>query len=57
VDIILHPNKGPHLLEVNTSPSMSDTGLFPKALAHSSISMEEFIDHVISLALKHNIRT
>lgn len=57
VDIILHPTKGPHLLEVNTSPVMSEDAYFQKALKHSSISMEDFIDQVISLALKHNIRS
>ncbi len=57
VDIILHPTKGPHLLEVNTSPSFSKIAPFQKALSHSSLSIESFIDHVISLALKHNIRS
>ncbi len=57
VDIILHPTKGPHLLEVNTSPSFVDGAPFQKALKHSSLSIEEFIDHVLSLALTNNIRS
>ena len=52
-DIIIHPTRGMYVLEVNSQPSLTDTSLFPKALKTANISMEEFIDEVVELALSH----
>ncbi|OHA83941.1 MAG: hypothetical protein A2408_04230 [Candidatus Yonathbacteria bacterium RIFOXYC1_FULL_52_10] len=51
VDFIL-TDRGPYLLEVNTLPGLSAASAFPKMLAQSDISFDEFVDHVIDLALR-----
>lgn len=43
---------GPYLLEVNTLPGLTDTSLLPKSLGLHGLSMPEFIDYVITLALR-----
>lgn len=50
-DFIL-TDRGPYLLEVNTLPGLSPTSSFPKMLAQSDVSFDEFVDHVIDLALQ-----
>ena len=44
-------DEGPCLLEVNTLPGLTNTSLFPKALAHFGLPLPEFVDFVIDLAL------
>lgn len=51
-DFIIHPKKGIYALEVNTLPWLSDASLTPKALNTVGSSMPEFIDHLLTLALK-----
>lgn len=43
---------GPYLLEVNTLPGLTETSLLPKSLALHGLSLSEFLDYVISLALR-----
>lgn len=45
-------NDGPCLLEVNTLPGLTEMSLFPKALATRNLSMPEFLDYVLGLALQ-----
>lgn len=45
-------DEGPCLLEVNTLPGLTDTSLLPQSLALSGLSMPEFLDYVLTLALK-----
>ena len=45
-------NKGPYLLEVNTLPGLTDTSMFSKALTARNLSMPEFLDYVLGLALQ-----
>lgn len=52
-DMVIHPKRGVFVLEVNSQPSMTETSLYPKALKTANISMEDFIDEVIMLALSH----
>lgn len=47
VDTMLHPTRGPFVLEVNTVPGLTETSILPQMLAHAGISMTEFIDHTI----------
>ncbi len=53
IDVIIHPKRGIYLLEVDTHPSMAENSLFQKTLKTSDIPMEEFIDHVLTLALEN----
>jgi len=50
-DFILHPKRGIYLLETNSLPGLTDESLFPKSLEPVGSSFEEFLDHVIELAL------
>ena len=50
-DFIL-TNDGPCLLEVNTLPGLSQTSLLTKSLALHGLSLPEFVDYVIALALR-----
>ncbi len=52
-DMIIHPTRGIYLLEVNSLPGLTEQSLLPKALKTANISMEDFIDHVLSLALEN----
>lgn len=50
-DFIL-TDEGPCLLEVNTLPGLSQTSLLPKSLALHGLSVPEFVDYVLALALR-----
>lgn len=43
---------GPCLLECNTLPGLTETSMFSKALAARNLSMSEFLDYVLGLALQ-----
>lgn len=43
---------GPYLLEVNTLPGLTDTSLLVKSLTLSGLSLPEFVDYVLTLALR-----
>lgn len=51
-DFIIHPKKGIYALEVNTLPGLTDASLTPKALTAVGSTLPEFLDHIISLALR-----
>ncbi len=44
--------QGIYILEINTLPGLTKESLLPKALEKAGVSMPDFIDHVIGLALK-----
>ena len=50
-DFIINP-KGIYLLEINTLPGLTEHSLLPKALKAGGVEMQEFIDHVLALALR-----
>lgn len=50
-DFIL-TDEGPCLIEVNTLPGLTNTSLLPKSLALHGLSILEFVDYIISLALQ-----
>ena len=50
-DFIVSP-RGVYFLEVNTLPGLTDTSLLPKSLEAVGISMDEFLDHVLQMALE-----
>ncbi len=51
-DFIIHPKRGIYALEVNTLPGLTSESLFPKSLSAVGSNLEEFVDHLIQLALK-----
>ena len=52
-DFILN-RLGVHILEVNTLPGLTPMSLFPRALSVAGLSLGEFLDHIIALALKED---
>ena len=52
IDAIIHPSRGIFLLEVNTLPGTTEQSLLPASLKAVGISMSEFIDHVLTLAIE-----
>lgn len=51
-DFIVNDKDEVYFLEVNTLPGLTETSLHPVALESAGISMAQFIDHVLTLALK-----
>lgn len=52
VDIMLdRKEKIPYVLELNTSPGMTDTSLLPMAAEEAGISFEELVDEIIKMSL------
>ncbi|GAI38216.1 unnamed protein product [marine sediment metagenome] len=43
--------KIPYVLELNTSPGMTDTSLLPMAAEEAGISFEELVDEIIKMSL------
>lgn len=43
---------GVYILEVNTLPGLTPASLFPKALLFAGLSLGEFLDHIIALAIE-----
>ncbi len=44
--------RGIYILETNTLPGLTSTSLYPKALSVAGISIGEFLNHIIELALR-----
>lgn len=51
-DFIVSPERGIYFLEVNTLPGMTEESLLPKSIESVGLSMEDFIHHVLFLALR-----
>ncbi|MBI5754135.1 ATP-grasp domain-containing protein, partial [Candidatus Peregrinibacteria bacterium] len=49
-DFIVSP-RGIYLLEVNSLPGLTEKSLLPLALESADLSLEDFIDHILTLAL------
>lgn len=50
-DFMVTP-RGPYFLEANALPGLTDQSLVPKSLDAVGVSMDEFLAHVISMALE-----
>lgn len=50
VDIMLDETKQPWLLEVNTSPGMTDHSLVPQAAAYAGISFDQLVLNILATA-------
>lgn len=51
-DFIVSP-RGIFFLEVNTLPGLTEESLIPKALTAVGVTLSEFLDHLIELAIKN----
>ena len=51
-DFIVHPRRGVYILETNSLPGLTRESLFPKALNVVGCSFEDFLDHLLGLALR-----
>jgi len=52
-DMIVSPDGGIYVLEVNTIPGMTPTSLLPRAAATAGYTFSELLDRLIDLALTH----
>ncbi len=52
IDFIVDKNKGPMVIEVNTSPGMTEMSLFPDSARYAKISFEELVLRVAELGLE-----
>ena len=53
VDIIMdEKDRIPYVLELNTSPGMTDTSLLPMAAEEAGMSFEELVDKIVNMALE-----
>lgn len=50
VDMMLDLNDTPWLIEINTSPGMTETSLFPKSAAHAGIQFDELVIRLLDSA-------
>jgi len=51
-DFIIHPRRGIYILETNTLPGLTDHSIVPKSLVAIGCSLPDFLDHLITEALK-----
>lgn len=51
-DFIIHPKRGIYILETNSLPGLTSESLMPKALKSVGVSLADFLDHIIQLALR-----
>ncbi|MFC1668149.1 D-alanine--D-alanine ligase [Chlamydiota bacterium] len=54
IDIILHPDGTPYILEINTIPGFTETSLLPKAAQVQGISFDELCVKILTLAAKRH---
>jgi D-alanine-D-alanine ligase len=50
VDFLMSESGKPYLLEINTSPGMTDHSLVPMAARHAGISFEQLVLRVLGMA-------
>lgn len=50
IDFIVDINKGPMVIEVNTSPGMTELSLFPDSARYAGIGFEELVQKIVELA-------
>ncbi len=50
VDFIVHPQKGPFMIEVNTLPGLTAHSLLPKSAQYEGIGFSEVVDKILNQA-------
>lgn len=53
-DFIVTPRRGIYILETNSLPGLTEESLLPKSLPPVGSNLEEFLNHIIQLALSKN---
>lgn len=51
-DFIVHPKRGVYILETNSLPALGENALICKSLDSCGAKYEDFLDHVLTLAIK-----
>ncbi len=51
VDLIMTPDDAIHILELNTSPGMTETSLLPMAAAAAELDFNDLVDQLVKMAL------
>jgi D-alanine-D-alanine ligase len=51
-DFMIHPTRGIYALETNSLPGLTERSLYPKSLTAMGLSFGEFLDHLLTLALR-----
>lgn len=51
-DFIIHPKRGIYILETNSLPGLTTESLLPKSFEPVGSNYEEFLEHIIELALE-----
>jgi D-alanine-D-alanine ligase len=57
IDIMVDARGRPWVVDVNTSPGMTDTSLLPMAAAASGVALDELCERLVGLALQRGERT
>lgn len=52
IDMVLHPKRGPFVLDTESNPAFSEDSFLPQSLELSGAKVGDFIDHIVALALK-----
>lgn len=52
IDFIIDKCGVPYLIEINTIPGMTETSLVPDSVKHSSITLPQFVDKMVQLAIE-----
>ncbi|HEX3030782.1 MAG TPA: hypothetical protein VHS59_00845 [Bacillota bacterium] len=52
VDFMVTTEGKPYILEINTSPGLTETSLFPDAAKAAGIEFPELVERLINLALE-----
>ena len=55
-DFIVHPRQGIYYLETNSLPGITPSSLLPPSLDAVGVTMSEFLEHVVKLALSQRSR-
>ncbi|NQY74711.1 MAG: D-alanine--D-alanine ligase [Candidatus Margulisbacteria bacterium] len=51
VDMIVHPENGPYILEINTIPGFTDLSDLPAQSRHAGITFEQLVEMILNTAL------
>jgi D-alanine-D-alanine ligase len=52
IDFILHPQRGPVLIEINTVPGLSAESILPKQAGHAGLSLSQLFNATLAQTLK-----
>lgn len=56
IDMIIDKKLGPRVLEINTSPGLTETSLLPMSAEASKISFNNLVEKIVKMALKRQLK-